>query len=70
MDMVQKDQQIEGEKNCRSKLTWEEVKKIRKLKEKGDYTYSDIAEKFGMSAIQISIRKIVKGDYWKLPLAE
>jgi hypothetical protein len=67
-DMVKKGRQARGEKNGRSKLTVRQVIKIRELYKTGDYSYQELTELFPVCSV--SIRSIVKEEYWKLPLAE
>lgn len=67
-DMVERVRQAKGENNSRSKLTFEEVENIRRIYGMGNHTQKQVADQFGVSVS--SIRKIVKGEYWKLPLAE
>jgi len=66
-DMVAKGRQASGEKNARSKLTIEAVKEMRSLYLNGNYSFKKLGEEFGISST--STRGIIRGDYWKLPLA-
>lgn len=57
---------VSGEKNPRSKLTWEEVRKIRA---KASREYCDrkaLSEEFGVTEIALS--KVLTGRTWKDPL--
>lgn len=63
-DMVQKGRQANGEKNGRSKLTYEQVDLIRKMHNTG-YSSGKIAKVYGVCSS--NIRNIVRGDYWNLP---
>ncbi len=60
-DMAKKKRSTWGERNPMSKLTWEEVKEIRKAKENGAKT-SDLAKQFNVSASNISL--IIRKDRW------
>ena len=66
-DMLQKGRNAKGERNGRSKLTLEDVKRMRELHLDGNYPIKQLEEIFSVS--RSSIRKIIKEDYWKLPLA-
>ena len=66
--MVKKGRQAKGEKNGRSILTYKKVEEIRKVHLEEKTTYKEMAFRFGVS--YSTIRKVVKGGYWKLPLAE
>ena len=67
-DKVSKARQAKGESHGKSKLTIEKVKEIRSLYETGDYSFKKLGDKYKISST--NARGIVKGDYWKLPLAE
>lgn len=67
-DKVQKGRQAKGEKNGRSKLTYKQIDAIRYMHKTGRYSSGQIAELFGVCPS--NVRNIVRGDYWKLPLAE
>jgi len=68
LDMVAKGRQAKGEAHGMSKLTMEEAEKMRMLYQDDEISFSDLGSKFGVSGR--TARGVVKGDYWKLPLAE
>jgi hypothetical protein len=65
--MVKKGRQAKGEKNGRSKLSYQEVLIIRHLGKEG-MNPNEISNMFPVRPSQI--RGILKEEYWKLPLAE
>jgi len=52
-----------GENNSTSKLTWEEVREIRKLWLSGEYTHQQISEKFNVK--RENIGQILRNKSWK-----
>jgi hypothetical protein len=67
-DMVSKGRNATGEKSGRAKLTFADVMKMRAIYSAGNSSYSDIAKEFRITSSWA--RSVIKGDYWKLPLAE
>lgn len=67
-DMVAKSRQANGERNGRSKLTTKDVEELRRIHKVKKLSYRKLGRLFGISCT--TARGIVKGDYWKLPLAE
>lgn len=53
----------DGERNGSSKLTWKEVKGIRKLYKTGDFSYRELAEIYEIS--RATIRRAVLKICWK-----
>lgn len=51
-----------GETNPNSKLTWDDVDEIRRLRKDKRYTYREISEMFPVS--YTAIKKIICGDRW------
>ena len=51
-----------GEKNPSSVLTKADVKEMRMLRKKHKYTYSLLADEFGISERQV--RRVVSGENW------
>ena len=66
-DMVKKGRQLSGERHPKAKLNIEKVKSIRALYSTGNYSYADLAKEFGI--VPSYAKDVIKGDYWKLPLA-
>lgn len=67
-DKVKKGRQLIGEENGNSKLTAKEVEEIRELYRVKKIPYRKLGGLFGVS--ESTVMGIVKGEYWKLPLAE
>ncbi len=67
-DMVAKGRQLSGEKNPNAKLNIDSVRQIRELYGTGNYSYAGLAGRFRLAPSYA--RRVIQGDYWKLPLAE
>lgn len=52
-----------GERHYRAKLTDDDVKKIRKLHRSGKYMQKEIAEKMGVTEVDVS--RIIRGRNWR-----
>jgi hypothetical protein len=62
-DCVKKNRQVFGERNGRCKLTEAQAIQVKRLYESGDWRQVDLAEKFGVTQIAISL--LVRGVNWK-----
>jgi DNA-directed RNA polymerase subunit L len=62
-DMIAKGRQSNGENHCFSKLTWEQVRTIRKLYATGRTTHRVLAKRYKVS--HSVIRNIIIGVKWK-----
>lgn len=67
-DMHNKGRHAKGEKNGRSKLTTDDVNRIRCLHNEKGYSCSRLSKLYDVSSSNIS--GITKEKYWKLPHAE
>lgn len=61
-DFIHGRQSLRGEKNTQAKLTEEQVMEIVKLYKTGDYSYSNLAKKYGVHVCGIS--NIMNGHCW------
>lgn len=66
--MIEKGRNAKGEQNGRSKLTWEQIREMRAIYEREKSTYSKLSRMFAVTPTEV--RHVIRGDYWKLPLAE
>jgi len=66
-DAIQKGRNAKGERNGNSKLTSHQVRDMRDLHSTGNYSFKDLAIKYGITVDHTSA--VINGEYWDLPLA-
>lgn len=64
LDMIAKNRHAVGEKNGRSKLSENQVRRIRRLYRSGRFTQKQLGNMFSVSRSNIS--RITRGECWKL----